>query len=102
MLRQFYVVMVKQGNVALATRVTVNYSSALAKYPIKVAFCSPPETAGTQELFNGKIAFVLEYVQQGILIFDDIRDLLERLKAFVNKQERSPTSTPSSKLRSLI
>ncbi|GAX37201.1 WD-40 repeat protein [Nodularia sp. NIES-3585] len=34
--------------------------------------------AGTQELFNGKIAPVLEYMQQGILIFDDIRNLLER------------------------
>jgi hypothetical protein len=34
--------------------------------------------AGTQELFNGKIAPVLEYVKHGILIFDDIRDLLER------------------------
>jgi NB-ARC domain len=28
--------------------------------------------AGTQELFNGKIAPVLEYVEQGIHIFDDI------------------------------
>ncbi|BAZ32752.1 WD-40 repeat protein [Cylindrospermum sp. NIES-4074] len=34
--------------------------------------------AGTQELFNGKVAPVLQYVEQGILIFDDIRDLLER------------------------
>ncbi|MCC5652309.1 WD40 repeat domain-containing protein [Nostoc sp. XA013] len=34
--------------------------------------------AGTQELFNGKITPVLEYVKQGILIFEDIRDLLER------------------------
>lgn len=34
--------------------------------------------AGTQELFNGKIAPVLQYVEQGIVIFDDIRDLLER------------------------
>ena len=33
--------------------------------------------AGTQELFNGRIASVLEYVEQGFLIFDDIRDLLE-------------------------
>ncbi|MUG94648.1 hypothetical protein F7734_20685 [Scytonema sp. UIC 10036] len=33
--------------------------------------------SGTQELFNGKIASVLEYVQQGILIFEDIGDLLE-------------------------
>ncbi|WP_341524707.1 NB-ARC domain-containing protein [Nostoc sp. UHCC 0302] len=34
--------------------------------------------AGTQELFNGKIAPVLQYVEQGLVIFDDIRDLLER------------------------
>ncbi|MBE8967553.1 hypothetical protein IQ277_15210 [Nostocales cyanobacterium LEGE 12452] len=34
--------------------------------------------AGTQELFNGRIASVLEYVEQGILIFEDIGDLLER------------------------
>lgn len=34
--------------------------------------------AGTQELFNGRIAFVLEYAEQGALIFEDIRDLLER------------------------
>ncbi|MHC0066153.1 NB-ARC domain-containing protein [Nostoc sp. UIC 10890] len=34
--------------------------------------------AGTQELFNGRIAPVLEYMEQGILIFEDIRDLLER------------------------
>ncbi len=33
--------------------------------------------AGTQELFNGKIAPVLEYMQQGILLFEDISDLLE-------------------------
>ncbi|MEA5623288.1 WD40 repeat domain-containing protein [Nostoc sp. UHCC 0251] len=34
--------------------------------------------AGTQELFNSRIAPVLEYMEQGILIFEDIRDLLER------------------------
>lgn len=34
--------------------------------------------AGTQELFNGRIAFVLEYAEHGILIFEDIGDLLER------------------------
>lgn len=34
--------------------------------------------AGTRELFNGRIALVLEYVEQGTLIFEDIRDLLER------------------------
>jgi hypothetical protein len=34
--------------------------------------------AGTQELFNGRITPVLEYMKQGILIFDDICDLLER------------------------
>jgi WD40 repeat protein len=33
--------------------------------------------AGTKELFNGKIAPVLEYMQQGILLFEDISDLLE-------------------------
>ncbi|WP_243146777.1 WD40 repeat domain-containing protein [Scytonema sp. UIC 10036] len=33
--------------------------------------------AGTQELFNGKIASVVEYVEQGISIFEDIGDLLE-------------------------
>jgi hypothetical protein len=33
--------------------------------------------AGTQELFNGRIAPVLEYIEQGIHIFDDIGDLLE-------------------------
>jgi WD40 repeat protein len=32
--------------------------------------------AATQELFDGKIAGVLEYMEQGILIFDDISDLL--------------------------
>ncbi|MBD2411258.1 hypothetical protein FACHB389_06375 [Nostoc calcicola FACHB-389] len=34
--------------------------------------------AGTQELFDGRIAPVLEYVEQGIVIFEDIGDLLER------------------------
>jgi WD40 repeat protein/transcriptional regulator with XRE-family HTH domain len=34
--------------------------------------------AGTQELFNGKIAPVLEYVEQGVVIFEDICDLLSR------------------------
>ena len=34
--------------------------------------------AGTQELFNGRITPVLEYVKQGALIFQDIGDLLER------------------------
>lgn len=34
--------------------------------------------ATTQELFNGRIAEVLNYVQQGLAIFDDIRDLLQR------------------------
>ncbi|MEM6752696.1 MAG: NB-ARC domain-containing protein, partial [Cyanobacteria bacterium P01_C01_bin.38] len=31
----------------------------------------------TQELFNGRIADVLDYVERGELIFEDIRDLLE-------------------------
>ncbi|MBD2626489.1 NB-ARC domain-containing protein [Trichormus variabilis] len=34
--------------------------------------------AGTQELFDCRIAPVLEYVEHGILIFEDIGDLLER------------------------
>ncbi|NJO44016.1 MAG: hypothetical protein HC769_24335 [Cyanobacteria bacterium CRU_2_1] len=34
--------------------------------------------AATQELFNGKIAEVLKYVRQGVMVFEDIRDLLER------------------------
>jgi hypothetical protein len=33
--------------------------------------------AKTQELFNGRIINVLDYVQRGELIFEDIRDLLE-------------------------
>ncbi len=33
--------------------------------------------AGTQELFNSRITSVLQYVEQGFLIFDDIRDLSE-------------------------
>ncbi len=34
--------------------------------------------ATTQELFNGRIAEVLNYLQQGLAVFDDIRDLLQR------------------------
>ncbi|BAZ65452.1 WD-40 repeat protein [Fischerella sp. NIES-4106] len=34
--------------------------------------------AATLEIFNGKIAEVLQYVKQGILVFDDIRDLLQQ------------------------
>jgi hypothetical protein len=34
--------------------------------------------ATTQELFSGRIVEVLNYVQQGLAVFDDIRDLLER------------------------
>ncbi|MBW4518708.1 MAG: hypothetical protein KME16_03115 [Scytolyngbya sp. HA4215-MV1] len=34
--------------------------------------------AATQELFNGRIAEILHYVQQGLAVFDDIRDLLQR------------------------
>ncbi|MBD2295162.1 hypothetical protein H6G06_17160 [Anabaena sphaerica FACHB-251] len=33
--------------------------------------------AGTQEIFNGNITPVLEYMEQGTIIFDDINDLLE-------------------------
>lgn len=32
----------------------------------------------TQELFNGNLEKVLKWVQQGVLIFDDVRSLLER------------------------
>lgn len=32
----------------------------------------------TQELFNGRIEEVLTFVDQGVLIFDDVRNLLER------------------------
>ncbi|HEY9638873.1 MAG TPA: NB-ARC domain-containing protein, partial [Coleofasciculaceae cyanobacterium] len=34
--------------------------------------------AATQELFNGRIGELLGYVQQGLAVFDDIRDLLQR------------------------
>ncbi len=34
--------------------------------------------AGIQQLFNGRIAGVLDYVEQGIIIFEDIGNLLER------------------------
>ncbi|MBD1914079.1 MULTISPECIES: NB-ARC domain-containing protein [unclassified Leptolyngbya] len=34
--------------------------------------------AATQELFNGRIVEVLNYVKQGLAIFDDIRDVLQR------------------------
>jgi WD40 repeat protein/transcriptional regulator with XRE-family HTH domain len=34
--------------------------------------------ATTQELFNGRIAEILNYIQQGLAIFADIRDLLQR------------------------
>ncbi|HEY9663249.1 MAG TPA: pentapeptide repeat-containing protein, partial [Allocoleopsis sp.] len=34
--------------------------------------------AATQELFNGKIGELLSYVQQGLAVFDDIQDLLQR------------------------
>ncbi|MDF5713756.1 MAG: NB-ARC domain-containing protein [Rhizonema sp. NSF051] len=34
--------------------------------------------AATQELFNGRITEVLKYVQQGLAVFDDIRDLLQQ------------------------
>lgn len=33
--------------------------------------------ATTQELFSGRIAEVLKYVQQGLAVFNDIRDLLQ-------------------------
>lgn len=34
--------------------------------------------AGIQQLFDGSIAEVLEYIGQGVLVFNDIRDLLDR------------------------
>lgn len=34
--------------------------------------------ATTQELFNGRIVEVLNYVQQGLAVFEDIRDLLQQ------------------------
>jgi len=34
--------------------------------------------ATTQELFNGRIVEILNYVQQELAVFDDIRDLLQR------------------------
>jgi WD40 repeat protein len=61
--------------------------------------------AATQELFNGTIARVLEYVEQGVLIFDDIGDLLERQLCRLSAVEqqvmywlainREPLSLPS-------
>jgi WD40 repeat protein/transcriptional regulator with XRE-family HTH domain len=34
--------------------------------------------AATQELFNGRIVELLNYVQQGLAVFEDIRDLLQQ------------------------
>jgi WD40 repeat protein len=34
--------------------------------------------AATQDLFNGSIAEVLTYLEQGVFVFEDIRDLLDR------------------------
>lgn len=34
--------------------------------------------AAIQELFDGSIPEILEYLKQGVLVFDDIRDLLDR------------------------
>nr|WP_282440317.1 NB-ARC domain-containing protein [Brasilonema sp. UFV-L1] len=34
--------------------------------------------AGVQQLFDGSIAELLEYIGQGVLVFNDIRDLLDR------------------------
>ena len=34
--------------------------------------------ATTQEIFSGRITEVLDYIQQGLAVFDDIRDLLQR------------------------
>ena len=44
--------------------------------------------AATQELFNGSIPDVLAYVTQGIFVFEDIRDLLDRQFDRLSKNEQ--------------
>jgi WD40 repeat protein/transcriptional regulator with XRE-family HTH domain len=44
--------------------------------------------ATTQELFNGRIVEVLNYVRQGLLVFDDIGDLLQRQFDRLSELER--------------
>jgi len=49
-------------------------SGTIAAMPLALKLVA----AATQELFNGKIVEVLNYVQQRLAVFDDIRDLLQR------------------------
>ncbi len=44
--------------------------------------------AATQDLFSGSIAEILNYVQQGLAVFDDIRDLLQRQFDRLSKVEQ--------------
>jgi hypothetical protein len=44
--------------------------------------------AATQELFNGSIPDVLAYVAQGVFVFEDIRDLLDRQFDRLSKNEQ--------------
>jgi len=44
--------------------------------------------AATQELFNGRIPDILAYVAQGIFVFEDIRDLLDRQFDRLSKNEQ--------------
>lgn len=44
--------------------------------------------AATQELFNGSIAGILAYVGRGVLVFEDIRDLLDRQFNRLSKSEQ--------------
>ena len=44
--------------------------------------------AATQELFDGRITGVLDYVEQGLAVFDDIRDLLQRQFDRLSAHER--------------
>lgn len=44
--------------------------------------------ATTQGLFSGSIAEILNYVQQGLAVFDDIRDLLQHQFDRLSKVEQ--------------
>lgn len=44
--------------------------------------------AATQELFNGKIADVLNYMKEGLAVFDDIQDLLQKQFERLSEIER--------------
>ncbi|MCG5058660.1 MAG: pentapeptide repeat-containing protein [Limnoraphis sp. WC205] len=44
--------------------------------------------AATQELFNGSIAEVLAYLDRGVCVFEDIRDLLDRQFDRLSKNEQ--------------